>query len=107
MTDTPSIVVVFFGNEKTLRVKYEGAEEILKGMDRLFISDINNDAFFMGKRGMEFNSSYDHLVHTVCAEFQWEGGSFLLKVGEANLLVGGGTLVIYTIVQKNYCYSNR
>ena len=40
MTDTPSIVVVFFGEEKTLRVKYEGVEEILKGMERLFISEV-------------------------------------------------------------------
>ena len=36
--DTPSIVVVFFGEEKTLRVKYEGVEEILNGVKKLLLT---------------------------------------------------------------------
>ena len=34
MTETPSVVVVFFGEQKTLRVKFEGVREILEGMKR-------------------------------------------------------------------------
>ena len=34
VTMTPTIVVVFFGEPKTLRVKFEGVNEVLEGMNR-------------------------------------------------------------------------
>lgn len=30
----PSVVVVFFGEQKTLRVKFEGVQEVIDGMKR-------------------------------------------------------------------------
>ena len=41
VTAIPSIIIVYFDEQKTLRVKFEGVEEILEGLKRLVL-DVSN-----------------------------------------------------------------
>ena len=50
VTMMPTIVVVFFGEPKTLRVKFEGVNEVVEGMNR-FVS--------------KYFTCYDHEVFRV------------------------------------------